>query len=150
MNATSIKHGVYGGLAGGVVFGALMAMMGMLPMIGNMVGIPSAWVGFVVHMIISATIGGTYAALSTVGGYRGGVGPGLAYGFTWWILGPLTLMPFLMGMGLGVNWNVTAAGQALPSLVGHLIFGAILGVTYHRLQGRTGAIHLHHGEPNAV
>ena len=74
MNATSIKHGVYGGLAGGVVFGALMAMMGMLPMIGNMVGVPSAWTGLFVHMIISATIGGTYAALSTVGGYRGGVG----------------------------------------------------------------------------
>ena len=26
MSATSIKHGVYGGLAGGVVFGAMMAM----------------------------------------------------------------------------------------------------------------------------
>ena len=28
---TSIKYGVYGGLAGGVVFGAMMGMMGMLP-----------------------------------------------------------------------------------------------------------------------
>ena len=78
------------------------------------------------------------------------MGSGLAYGFSWWILGPLTLMPFLTGMGLGVNWNVTAAGQALPSLVGHLIFGGVLGVTYHWLQGRTGAIYLRHGEPNAV
>ncbi len=150
MNTTSIKHGVYGGLAGGTVFGAIMAMMGMLPMIGSMVGIPSVWAGFVVHMIISAAIGGTYVVLSTVSGYWGGVGPGLAYGFTWWIVGPLTLMPFLMGMGLGVNWNVTAAGQALPSLVGHLIFGGILGVVYHRLHDRTGAIHLRHGEPTAV
>ena len=150
MSATSIKHGVYGGLAGGVVFGALMAMMGMLPMIGNMVGVPSAWTGLFVHLLISATIGGSFAVLLDASGHRGGVGSGLAYGFTWWILGPLTLMPFLMGMGLGVNWNVTAAGQALPSLVGHLIFGAILGVTYHRLQDRTGAIHLRHGEPKAV
>ena len=150
MNATSIRHGVYGGLAGGVVFGAIMGMMGMLPMIGSMVGIPSAWVGFVAHMIISAAIGGTFGVLLTVGDSPGGVGPGLAYGFTWWILGPLTLMPFLMGMGLGVNWNVTAARQALPSLVGHLIFGGVLGATYHWLQGRTGGGHLRHGEPTAA
>ncbi len=125
MSMTSIKHGVYGGLAGGVVFGALMAMMGMLPMIGNMVGVPSPWVGFFVHLMISATIGGSFAVLLDVSGQRGGVGSGLAYGLAWWILGPLTLMPFFMGMGLGVNWNIAAMGQAMPSLVGHLIFGAI-------------------------
>ena len=120
MSVTSIKHGVYGGLAGGVVFGAMMGMMGMLPMIGNMVGIPSAWVGFVVHMVISATIGGTYAALLTVGGYRGGVGSGLAYGFSWWILGPLTLMPFLTGMhGIGrqLERHRCRAGHGEPTAV---------------------------------
>ena len=62
------------------------------------------------------------------------MGSGLAYGFAWWILGPLTLMPFFMGMGLGVNWNVAAMGQSIPSLVGHLIFGGILGVTYRWLR----------------
>ncbi len=145
MSVTSIKHGVYSGLTGGVVFGAMMAMMGMLPMIGNMVGIPSAWVGFFVHMLISATIGGTYAVLVTASGLRGGVASGLAYGVAWWILGPLTLMPFFMGMGLGVNWNVAAAGQAMPSLVGHLIFGGILGVTYSWFRDRIGAFRLGHG-----
>ena len=43
-------------------------------------------------------------------------------------------MPFVMGMGLGVNWNLAAMGRAMPSLVGHLIFGAILGVTYRWLR----------------
>ena len=138
MSATSIKHGVYGGLAGGVVFGVMMAMMGMLPMIGNMVGSPSAWIGFFVHMMISATIGGSFAMLLDASGQRAGVESGLAYGFPWWMLGPLTLMPFFMGMGLGVNWNVAAMRQAMPSLVGHLIFGAILGVTYRWLQARSG------------
>ncbi len=150
MSVTSIKHGVYGGLAGGVVFGAMMAMMGMLPMIGNMVGSPSAWTGFFVHMMISATIGGSFAVLLDASGQRGGVGCGLAYGATWWILGPLTLMPFFMGMGLGVNWNVAAIGQAMPSLVGHLIFGAVLGVTYQWLRQRIGAPHVGHGEPQAA
>ena len=129
MNLTSVKHGVYGGLAGGAVFGVMMAMMGMLPMIGSMVGSPSAFVGFFVHLMISATIGGSFAVLLSASGLRGGVGSGLVYGVTWWILGPLTVMPFFMGMGLGVNWNVASMSAAMPSLVGHLIFGAILGVT---------------------
>ena len=150
MNVTSIKHGVYGGLAGGVVFGAMMAMMGMLPMIGNMVGIPSAWVGLLVHLTISATIGGSFGVLLAASGQRGGVGSGLAYGFAWWILGPLTMMPFFMGMGLGVNWNVAAIGQALPSLVGHLIFGAVLGVTYWWLGEPAGAVRVDHSETRST
>ncbi len=139
MSLKSIKHGIYSGLAGGVVFGAMMAMMGMLPMIGNMVGIPSATAGFFVHMVISAIIGAKFAVLLgwVASGARGGLGPGLVYGLAWWMLGPLTLMPFFMGMGLGVNWNLAAMGQAMPSLMGHLIFGAILGVSYRWLQTRT-------------
>ena len=150
MNVTSIKHGVYGGLVGGVVFGAMMAAMGMLPMIGNMVGIPSPWVGFFVHLMISAAIGGSFAVLLDASGLRGGLGTGLAYGLAWWILGPLTLMPLFMGMGLGVNWNVAAMEQAMPSLVGHLIFGGILGVTHAWLHHRTCAPHGRHGEIQAA
>ena len=150
MNATRIKHGVYGGLAGGVVFGAMMGMMGMLPMIGSMVGIPSAWVGLFVHLTISATIGGSFAVLIDTGGRRGGVGSGLAYGFVWWMLGPLTLMPLFMGMGLGVNWNIAAMGQTMPSLAGHLMFGAVLGGTYRWLREPAGAARVDHVEREAA
>ena len=104
-------------------------------MIGQMVGSPSATVGFIVHLIISASIGGSFAVLfhAFVNGTGTGLEYGAAYGAAWWFLGPLTLMPLAMGMGLGVNWNAGAAGQMLPSLVGHLIYGLILGYTYARL-----------------
>ena len=39
-------------------------------------------------------------------------------------------MPLFMGMGLGVNWNAAAATNMLPSLMGHLVYGAVLGLTY--------------------
>jgi len=42
----------------GVVFGAMMGTMGMLPMIGKMAGYPSDAFGFLVHMGVSAVIGG--------------------------------------------------------------------------------------------
>ena len=136
MMVTRIKRGVYGGVAGGVVFGGMMGMMGMLTMIGSMVGSSSAWVGFVVHMMISGAIGGTFGAVVDLSGLRANVGAGLAYGVMWWVLGPLTLMPAFMGMGFGVNWNVAAMSEAMPSLVGHLVFGAILGVTVRWLARR--------------
>ena len=42
MNTQTIKQGILAGMAGGAVFGMMMAMMGMLPMIGKMVGQPNA------------------------------------------------------------------------------------------------------------
>ncbi len=136
MNNRNLKNGILGGLAGGAVFGMMMAMMGMLPMIGAMAGYPSALYGMVVHMAISAVIGGQFALLfgNRPNSSGRGVGYGLAYGGAWWVLGPLTLMPAFMGMGLGVNWNLQAAAQMLPSLMGHLVFGALLGWVYSWLQ----------------
>ncbi len=117
MSARELKLGAYGGFAGGLLFGAMMGMMGMLPMIGSMVGQPTAAAGFAVHMVNSVIIGAGFAILlgRFVGGTRSGVGVGLAYGGAWWFLGPLTLMPLFMGMGFGVNWNAAAAVAMLPA-----------------------------------
>ncbi len=143
MSASNIRIGIYSGWLGGVVFGVMMAMMGMLPMIGQMVGHPSAVTGFLFHLFISAVIGASFATFfdRLVQGASGGLGYGLVYGAFWWLLGPLTLMPLMMGMGLGVNWNATAASQMLPSLIGHLIYGAILGVSYAWLRSRQSYCH---------
>ena len=129
-----IIHGIVGGLVGGVIFGLMMAKMGTLPMIGKMVGAPNAVAGFLVHLGISASIGASYGMLlgGLVRSRTGHLLAGLAYGSTWWVLGPLTLMPLFMGMGLGVNWNVAAATAMLPSLMGHAIFGLALGFAYGR------------------
>lgn len=141
MNTRSILHGVYGGMAGGVVFGAMMGMLGMLPMIGKMVvGHSSATAGFLAHLMISAMIGagvavtlGRSVSSGTIGKE---LGRGMAYGGVWWVLGPVTLIPLMMGMGLGTGWNVAAAIHQLPSLMGHLLYGGILGITYAGLRGR--------------
>ncbi len=137
MSTQNLKYGAYAGLAGGVVFGAMMGMMGMLPMIGQMVGSSSSLIGFLVHMVNSAIIGAAFAVVcgGVVASMGSGVGYGLGYGALWWLLGPLTLMPLFMGMGFGVNWNGAAMTEAIPSLMGHLIYGAILGGLFVRLRG---------------
>ncbi len=132
---SSLKRGILGGLAGGVVFGVMMGLMGMLPMIGGMLGMPSVIPGFVIHMMMSAGIGGAFGVfvgLFLTGKARVVLG-GLGYGVLWWVLGPLTFMPWIMGIGFAANWSATGVSGAMPSLIGHLIFGAVLGFTYDRL-----------------
>ena len=136
MNLKNIQHGAGAGIAGGVVFGVMMGMMGMLTLIGQMVGLPNPLAGFVIHLMISAFIGATFATFfrGLVTGTAAGLGYGAAYGTAWWLLGPLTLMPLMMGMG--ANWNAAAAVAMLPSLMGHVIYGLILGGTYAWLERR--------------
>lgn len=118
--------GVVGGLAGGLVFGVMMAMMGVLPTIASMVGSTSAGVGFTIHLLISVIIGlGLTLVLPKVLGrtFGRGIVVGLAYGALWWVLGPLLIMPMMMGMPvfmIGVG--------SMMSLLGHLVYGVILAV----------------------
>jgi hypothetical protein len=135
--ATTVQHehtlqrrvmsGIGGGLAGGVVFGLMMAMLGMMPMIASMVGSGSAAVGWIIHLLISAFIGATFGVIfgSASTRYARALGFGLAYGAVWWVLGALVAMPAALGMPLFMINSLT-----LMSLVGHLIYGAILGLTY--------------------
>ena len=128
-----VLGGVAGGLAGGIVFGmmAMMAMMGMLPTIASMVGSSSAVVGFGVHLMISVLIGLGLTVLfgnRLLTGYRRGALVGVVHGAIWWVLGPLMIMPAMMGMPL-VALNPTA----VLSLMGHMVFGAILGLVAVRI-----------------
>jgi hypothetical protein len=129
---SNLLYGAYGGVVGGIVFGIMMAMMGMMPMIGQMIGMPDVISGWIVHLIISVVTGLIFAViyLDAVTSIMTGIIWGAIYGFIWWILGPLTLMPFFLGMGLGVNWTLAALASQLPSLIGHIIFGVLLGGIY--------------------
>jgi len=123
--------GIIGGVAGGLVFGVMMGMMGMLPMVAGVVGSDSALVGFLYHMFNSVIIGAGYGLV--FGGmshtYGEGAGWGLLYGAIWWVLGPLVLMPLLLGMG-GPQFGMAFTQPMLMSLLGHLIFGLITGLGY--------------------
>lgn len=126
--------GVTGGIAGGLVFGLLMAMMGMLPMVASLAGLNSAGAGFGIHMVISVLIGLglTIPFAGLLSSYGKGTLVGLAYGVLWWVLGALVLMPAMLGMPLFMV--DTMAGM---SLLGHLVYGAILALVAVRvLKGR--------------
>lgn len=119
---TRAMNGVLAGLAGGLVFGALMAMMGMLPMVAMLVGSTSAVVGAVVHLVISAGLGMLFALVVPSLSTGMMVVVGAVYGVVWWVLGPLLIMPTLLGM---TQMIFTVDSAALMSLVGHVLFGVV-------------------------
>ena len=125
-----IVGGVVGGVAGGLVFGAMMAAMGMLPMIASVVGSSSALIGFLYHMFNSVVIGAIFGLLFGAQSHNYGLGAalGLLYGAIWWVLGPMILMPLLLGMGL--QFGAAFTPPMLMSLVGHLLYGLITGLVY--------------------
>jgi uncharacterized membrane protein YagU involved in acid resistance len=132
-------QGALAGLAGGLVFGAAMAQLGMLPTIAGLVRVHSAPVGFIVHMFVAAVLGSIFGMLARYQSPGPGetVFWGLAYGMLWWYLGALTLLPLLLGDR--VEWSVTAARAAFPSLLGHLLYGATTALVLAWLRRRVPA-----------
>jgi uncharacterized membrane protein YagU involved in acid resistance len=119
---TRIWQGIVAGLAGGIVFGALMAMMGMMPMIAMLVGSSSAAVGWLVHLVISALYGVLFALIvPTTLGAGALLGAGAVYGIVLWLIGPLLIMPAMLGMPLFMF-----SGATMTSLLGHLLYGLIV------------------------
>ena len=125
-----IVGGVVGGILGGLAFGAIMAMMGMLPMVAMVVGSKSAIIGFLYHMFNSVIIGALFGLVFGAFSHTYGQGAlwGLLYGAIWWVLGPMILMPLLLGMGL--QFGAAFTPQMLMSLLGHLVYGLITGLVY--------------------
>jgi uncharacterized membrane protein YagU involved in acid resistance len=133
--AQRLLAGIIGGVVGGLAFGALMAMMGMLPMVASIVGSKSAVVGFVYHMFNSVVIGALFGLIlgSLSRTYVKGAVFGLLYGVVWWVLGPMILMPLLLGMGsegIASQFGAAFSTPMLMSLLGHLIYGLLTGVVY--------------------
>lgn len=145
-----IISGVIAGLMAGVVFGVMMSMMKaptpdgmkvpMMAMVAMVVRSQSLVVGWIYHLFNSALIGGLFGAW--LGGNTGtslsrGLIIGSVYGIAWWVIGALILMPILLGMPAFAPLRMEPMRPvAMGSLLGHIMFGLILGLGYAWLQRR--------------
>jgi hypothetical protein len=148
---SKVGAGIVGGLIAGVVFGMMMQMMTaptpdgkqmpMMQMVAMVVGSQSMLVGWVYHLFNSAIIGTIFGWVlgNRAGSYGAGLGWGAAYGIFWWLLGAQILMPVFLGMPPFASIMMAPMRMvAIGSLVGHLVFGLILGAAFVWLSRPTG------------
>lgn len=133
---TAMKQGFLASFVGGLLFGIVLWRTDTLPVIAALIGYSSPLVGFVVHMGVSAIVGMTYGNLFRyeAPNLGSGIAWGLVYGLVWWFVGPLTLLPTLLGEPLA--WSGSAVSASLPSLIGHLMYGAPTGAVFYMLERR--------------
>ncbi len=123
-----VAVGLVGGILGGVAFALSLVTVDMLPTIAGLLGSSSPLLGFMVHLLIAGLLGSVFGLLTRDTSYAAGsiVLWGVMYGMVWWLLGTLTLLPLLSGAE--VNWQLATAQRELPALLGHLLFGAVVGL----------------------
>jgi len=136
LDVRALWVGVVAGILGGIPFGIMMGIMGMMPMIGMLVRVDSAFAGVLVHGAISAITGAIYGffAVRFPLTWRNALLGGFVYSAIWWVLGALILMPALLGM----FQNIFVIGtMQWMSLLGHIIFGEALALSFVGLYSRS-------------
>lgn len=124
---------VAGGLAGtlsGLIFSRRMYAGNFYPLLSGFGELRSRDETVVLHFGVALLIGATFGLLfqKDIRSYGSSMGWGLGYGIFWWFFGPLTVLPALHGSR--IDWSAERGSELFGSLVGHIIYGLILGVVY--------------------
>jgi uncharacterized membrane protein YagU involved in acid resistance len=126
----AVVVGGLAGLVGGWAYGQWMARAHYFVIIAGLVNREADWVGVVIHYLIAIVIGASFGQLfqRDLRGTGSCLGWGFAYGILWWFLGPLTCLPILQRRP--IDWSYEHAAAQFAPLVGHVIYGLLLGLIY--------------------
>ena len=113
--------GLVGGLASGGAGAATSGADGLL-------GLELSGLGLLFHVVLATAAGVAFGYLFRYQsrGHAALISNSLLYGLLLWIIGPLTLAPFLTGNV--PTWSAADAGASFSSLIIHLLYGGITGV----------------------
>ncbi len=126
----AVVAGGFAGTLGGLIFGRWVSSGDYFPLLAGFGELSSRSMTIALHFAIALLIGVTFGLLfqRDVRGYGSCMGWGLGYGIFWWFFGPLTLLRLAAGMPL--DWSADQGSAVFGSLVGHILYGLILGVAY--------------------
>lgn len=128
-----ISYGAIAGIIAGIVFTFFLVMGGMLETLGGLINMRTKEGGLLVHALMSIGSGIVFALVLDwlIHSWFSAILLGLLFGLAMWIGGPMTFLPyFSSGEPLFTKWTIEGFKQNLPPLVGHLVYGFILGVVY--------------------
>ncbi|KTD50373.1 hypothetical protein Lqui_1698 [Legionella quinlivanii] len=133
----NVLHGIIAGIIAGIVFSFFLLMGGMVETLGAIIRMPTLTGGLLVHAIVSIITGIVFAVVFGYFIHSWGLAIllGLLFGLGMWIAGPMTLLPYMAaGTPLFSKWNLVDLKANIPPLVGHLVYGFLLGVVYYTLR----------------
>jgi hypothetical protein len=124
---------VAGGLAGtfsGLIFGYWMLAGNFFPLLAGLRTTLDRSAAVALQFLIALVLGAVFGLLfqSDVRSYGSCMGWGLGFAILWWFIGPLTLFPTIEGVP--IDWSAEHAGDLFGPLIGHILYGLILGVSY--------------------
>lgn len=128
-----VSAGGIAGLIAGLTVALAMNAQGMATEATGLLGLSPSGTGLVPHLMASALVGAAFCAILRYQpqSYAATLSTGLLFGLLLWIVGPLTLPPLLEGEG--PTWSAVEAGHTFPSLLGHLLYGGMIGLGFHIL-----------------
>ena len=124
--------GGLGGLVGSWIFARGVETAEFFPLVAGLMGSNAMALGRLLHYTIGITIGISFGLLFSrdIRGVGSSLVWGLNYGLVWWVIGPMTLLPILLGLETQPDWSLGAAQENVPSLVAHMLYGSIVGLFY--------------------
>jgi len=142
---TGWKGGVVGGIAGAAAMAVLISVMNAatlqvaIPSLYTLAPPPSGVAGWVVHLSHGAVLGVVFVAIADVAGLRGSagglVGGGVAWGIVTWAVLAALVMPLWLS-AVGSPASPPFPNFAPPSLLWHVVYGAVLGGVVAVVDGR--------------
>jgi hypothetical protein len=126
----AIVVGGFAGVLGGMIFGRWSSAGDFFPLIAGLGVVNSRVATVALQFGVAMLIGSSFGLLfqRDVRGYGSSMGWGLGFAIFWWFLGPLTLFP--LASHLPLDWSADHGSELFGSLVGHILYGLILGVAY--------------------
>ena len=125
--------GLFVGLASGLLIGVLLISTGVIASAAEKFQASSVGVAFCMHMFFSGLMGLLFGLLvgQFIKSLRGALIIGVFVSVVSWVFGLLVVKPLRFGQPFGIDSIVSS----LPILVGHCLFGLILGCLYWYFKG---------------
>ncbi|MBV8514360.1 MAG: hypothetical protein JO260_03580, partial [Acidobacteria bacterium] len=127
----AVVAGGFAGIVGGAIFSSWVASGDYYPLLAGFGRLNLSHFNLVLlHFAVAVLVGISFGFLfqRDVKGPGSCMGWGLCYGILWWFLAHLTLLPWLAQGKF--DWSAGHAASVFGSLVGHILYGLIVGVAY--------------------
>ena len=115
----------------GLIFAVAMHERDLTAEVTGIAGLSASAAGLTLHVFLSALAGAAFGLFFRyqADSYATTIISAVVYGLLLWVVGPLTLQPLFEGTS--PTWSASEASAAFPSLIGHLGYGALMGLLFH-------------------